>query len=52
MNGLAMLTWNETKLLWRERSSMFFSLAFPTLLLVILGSIPGFREPAKIIGGL
>ena len=52
MNGLAKLTWNETKLLWRERSSMFFSVAFPTLLLVILGSIPGFREPAKIIGGL
>ncbi len=52
MNGLAMLTWNETKLLWRERSSMFFSLAFPTLLLVILGSIPGFREPVKSIGGL
>jgi ABC-2 type transport system permease protein len=52
MNGLAMLTWNETKLLWRERSSMFFSLAFPTLLLVILGSIPSFREPAEIVGGL
>ena len=52
MKGFALLTWNETKLLWRERSSMFFSLAFPTLLLVILGSIPGFREPAKIIGGL
>ena len=52
MNGLAMLTWNEAKLLWRERSSMFFSLAFPTLLLVILGSIPGFREPVKSIGGL
>jgi ABC-2 type transport system permease protein len=31
---------------------MFFSLAFPTLLLVILGSIPGFRERAEVIGGL
>jgi ABC-2 type transport system permease protein len=51
MNGLAMLTWNETKLLWRERSSMFFSIAFPTLLVVILGSIPGFREPAESLGG-
>jgi ABC-2 type transport system permease protein len=47
-----MLTWNETKLLWRERSSMFFSIAFPTLLVVILGSIPGFREPAESLGGL
>ncbi len=52
MNGLAKLTWNETKLLWRERSSMFFSVAFPTLLLAILGSIPGFREPSEVIGGL
>jgi ABC-2 type transport system permease protein len=52
MNGLAKLTRNEMKLLWREPSSIFFSLAFPTLLLVILGSIPGFREPAQVIGGL
>ena len=52
MNGLAMLTWNETKLLCGSGRSMFFSLAFPTLLLVILGSIPGFREPAEVIGGL
>jgi ABC-2 type transport system permease protein len=52
MNGLAKLTWNEMKLLWREPSSIFFSLAFPALLLVILGSIPGFREPAQVIGGL
>jgi ABC-2 type transport system permease protein len=52
MNGLAKLTWNETKLLWREPATIFFSLAFPTLLLVILGSIPGFREPVQILGGL
>ncbi len=52
MNGLAKMTWNEMKLLWREPLTIFFSLAFPTLLLVILGSIPGFREPDKSIGGL
>jgi len=52
MNGLAKLTWNEMKLLWREPLAIFFSLVFPTLLVVILGSIPGFREPDKSIGGL
>lgn len=52
MNGLAKMTWNEMKLLWREPLAIFFSLAFPTLLLMILGSIPGFREPDKNIGGL
>jgi len=51
MNGLAKLTWNETKLLWREPPTIFFSLMFPALLVVILGSIPGFREPSKVIGG-
>jgi ABC-2 type transport system permease protein len=52
MNGLAKLTWNEMKLLWREPLAIFFSLVFPTLLVVILGSIPGFREPDKSLGGL
>lgn len=51
MNGLAKLTWNETKLLWREPLAIFFSVAFPTLLVVILGSIPGFREPVSSLGG-
>lgn len=51
MNGLAKLTWSETKLLWREPLTIFFSVAFPALLLVILGSIPGFREPSQAIGG-
>jgi ABC-2 type transport system permease protein len=52
MNGLVKMTWNEMKLLWREPLAIFFTLAFPTLLVVILGSIPGFREPDKSIGGL
>ena len=51
MNGLAKLTWNETKLLWREPSTVFFSLAFPTILVVILGSVPGFREHVPSLGG-
>lgn len=52
MSGLARMTWIEMKLLWREPLAIFFSVAFPALLVVILGSIPGFREPAKSIGGL
>ncbi len=52
MNGFAKLTWNETKLLWREPPTVFFSLVFPSILLVALGSIPGFREPSQVIGGL
>src|SRR6185312_5898531 len=51
MNGLMKLTRNELKLLWREPLTIFFSVAFPALLVVILGSIPGFREPAASIGG-
>ena len=52
MNGLVKMTWNEMKLLWREPLAIFFSLAFPAILVVILGSVPSFREPAKSLGGL
>jgi len=52
MTGLVKMTWNETKLLWREPLAIFFSLAFPTLMLVILGIIPSFREPVKHMGGV
>ena len=51
MKGLAKLTWNELRLFGREPASVFFSLGFPTLLLVILGSIPGFREHVPGLGG-
>lgn len=52
MNALVRLTATETKLFFREPMSVFFALAFPPLLLVILGSIPAFREPQEQLGGL
>ncbi|MFC9844772.1 ABC transporter permease [Streptomyces sp. NPDC060223] len=42
----------EVRLLRREPGSLFWILLFPTLLLVILGSIPSFREPETGLGGL
>jgi ABC-2 type transport system permease protein len=52
MSALARLTITETKLFFREPPGVFFALAFPPVLLVILGSIPAFREPEASIGGL
>jgi ABC-2 type transport system permease protein len=46
------LTISELKLLAREPVAAFFSLLFPTVLVVILGSIPAFREPSPELGGL
>jgi ABC-2 type transport system permease protein len=51
MPRLRKLTLVEFKLFLRDPAAAFFSLAFPPLLLVILGSIPAFREPDKDIGG-
>ncbi|MFF5294666.1 ABC transporter permease [Paractinoplanes globisporus] len=45
------LTVSELKLLFREPVPTFFSLLFPTILVVILGSIPSFREANPDIGG-
>ncbi|MFC3575480.1 ABC transporter permease [Streptomyces yaanensis] len=42
----------ELRLFRREPGSLFWILMFPTLLLVILGSIPHFRESDKSLGGL
>jgi ABC-2 type transport system permease protein len=42
----------ETRLLAREPGALFWVLAFPTLLLVILGAIPSFRKPDADLGGL
>ncbi|MFF2850275.1 ABC transporter permease [Streptomyces sp. NPDC058001] len=42
----------ETRLFRREPGALFWILAFPTLLLVILGSIPSFRDPEESLGGI
>lgn len=41
----------EFRLFRREPGALFWIMAFPTVLLVILGSIPSFREPADSLGG-
>jgi ABC-2 type transport system permease protein len=45
------LTLTEIRLFLREPISAFFVLFFPTLLVIILGSIPSFREPSADLGG-
>lgn len=42
----------ELRLFRREPGAVFWIMAFPTLLLVILGSIPSFRETDASLGGL
>lgn len=42
----------ELRLFGREPGALFWLLAFPTLLLVILGAIPTFREPQDALDGL
>lgn len=51
MNIFVKLTRNELRLFLREPLVVFFSLFFPTILVVILGSIPTFRDPDPAIGG-
>jgi ABC-2 type transport system permease protein len=51
MRVFAKLTLTEIKLFLREPISAFFVLLFPTLLVIILGSIPSFREPSDDLGG-
>jgi ABC-2 type transport system permease protein len=51
VNPLTKLTLTETKLFFREPIGVFFTLAFPPLLLVILGSVPAFRQPSPDLGG-
>jgi ABC-2 type transport system permease protein len=46
------LTASELRLLLREPLVAFFAVIFPTLLVIILGSIPAFREPSPDLGGL
>lgn len=48
----AKLTLTELKLMVREPLPAFFVFLFPTVLVVILGSIPSFREPSADLGGV
>jgi ABC-2 type transport system permease protein len=43
---------SELRLFLREPAQLFWILAFPSILVVILGSIPAFREPSTDLGGL
>ena len=53
MTALRKLVGVETKLFVREPPALFWALAFPALLLVVLGGLfPGFREPVKEFDGL
>jgi ABC-2 type transport system permease protein len=51
MTMFVKLTVTELKLLAREPVTVFFSLLFPTILVVILGCVPAFREPSADLGG-
>ncbi|MEV4343890.1 ABC transporter permease [Actinoplanes sp. NPDC049596] len=51
VNVFAKLTLTELRLFLREPMAAFFVIIFPTLLVVILGSIPAFREPSEDLGG-
>jgi ABC-2 type transport system permease protein len=52
VNALYKLTRAEVRLFLREPVGAFFGFAFPAILVIILGSIPSFRQPDKDIGGL
>jgi ABC-2 type transport system permease protein len=46
------LAGSELRLLLREPLVAFFGVVFPTVLVIILGSIPSFREASPDLGGL
>jgi ABC-2 type transport system permease protein len=52
MNALSKLTMSEARLFLREPMGVFFVLAFPSILVGILGAIPAFREPSPELGGV
>jgi ABC-2 type transport system permease protein len=51
MNVFVKLTRNELRLFLREPVVVFFAVLFPTVLVVILGSIPSFRTADPALGG-
>ena len=50
MNVFVKLTRTELRLFLREPLVAFFALLFPTLLVIILGSIPTFRYAGPGVG--
>jgi ABC-2 type transport system permease protein len=50
MRGLGRLTWISLKLYIREPIATFFTLAFPTMLVLLFGAIFG-NDPSPIFGG-
>ncbi|HKF74752.1 MAG TPA: ABC transporter permease [Candidatus Dormibacteraeota bacterium] len=51
MTGLPRLTLMELRLFLREPLAVFFAVVFQALLVGILGSVPGFRQPLPSLGG-
>lgn len=51
MKQLARITIVEAKLFFREPAAWIVSLLLPTAILVVLGAIPGLREPSDAFGG-
>ena len=53
MSATAKLTFVEAKLFARDVPSLFFAVAFPAILLVVIGSFfPGAQDPSPDLGGL
>ncbi|MFC6598402.1 ABC transporter permease [Kitasatospora paranensis] len=50
--ALRALVGSEARLFLREPAAWFFTVVFPSLLVAILGSVPGFRTPVPELGGL
>lgn len=51
MTQLSKIATVEAKLLFRERGTWLFAVLLPTLILLVLGSIPGLRTPNDAFGG-
>jgi ABC-2 type transport system permease protein len=51
MRVFAKFTASEFRLYRREPAVLFWILAFPSILVIILGCIPAFREPIASLGG-